>query len=123
MLSEKAFKALFAVISSFYNYLIQEDLTQINPVLLIRQKSQYFKTRQAPTIRRLSELQWGYVIETAEMMAQSDPDHHERTLFIMNALYGLYLRISELAATPRWTPTMGDLHRDSESRWWFLNRG
>jgi len=42
-LSEKAFKALFAVISSFYNYLIQDDHTQINPVLLIRQKSQYYK--------------------------------------------------------------------------------
>lgn len=122
-LSEKAFKALFAVISSFYNYLIQDDLTQVNPVLLIRQKSQYYKKRSVTTVRRLSELQWGYVIETAEMKADNDPEQHERTLFIMNALYGLYLRISELAATPRWTPTMGDLHRDSENRWWFLTVG
>lgn len=41
VLSEKAFKALFAIISSFYNYLIQEEYTLINPVLLIRQKSKY----------------------------------------------------------------------------------
>src|SRR5260364_373124 len=47
-------------------------------------------------IRRLSELQWHYVIETAEIMAQESPQH-ERTLFIMTALYALYLRISELA--------------------------
>ena len=44
-LSEKAFKALFAIISSFYNYLIQEEYTLINPALLIRQKSKYFNFR------------------------------------------------------------------------------
>ncbi len=122
-LSEKAFKSLFAIISSFYNFLIQEEVASSNPVLLIRQKSRYVRKHQsAPPIRRLSELQWGYVIETAEMMAQENPQHN-RTLFMMNLLYGMYLRISELAATPRWTPTMGDFHRDSEGRWWFLTVG
>ncbi len=122
-LSEKAFKSLFAIISSFYNFLIQEEVTSSNPVLLIRQKSRYVRKHQsAPPIRRLSELQWGYVIETAEIMANENPQHN-RTLFMMNLLYGMYLRISELAATPRWTPTMGDFHRDSEGRWWFLTVG
>lgn len=122
-LSEKAFKALFAIISSFYNFLIQEEVTSVNPVLLIRQKSRFIRKHQAPPIiRRLSELQWGYVIETAEMMAKENPQH-QRTLFMMNLLYGMYLRISELAATKRWTPTMGDFHRDSEGRWWFLTVG
>ncbi len=122
-LSEKAFKALFAIISSFYNFLIQEEATNVNPVLLIRQKSRFIrKHHSSPTIRRLSELQWGYVIETAEIMANENPQH-QRTLFMMNLLYGMYLRISELAATKRWTPTMGDFHRDSEGRWWFLTVG
>ena len=99
-LSEKAFRALFAIVSSFYNYLIQEEYTLINPALLIRQKSRYFRKRQTATpIRRLSELQWGYVIETAEMMAKERPEQYARTLFIMNALYGMYLRISELVAS------------------------
>ena len=122
-LSERGFRALFAIISSFYHYLIQEDITQVNPVLLIRQKNQYYQKRQSTVIRRLSELQWGYVIETAELMAEEDPSHHERTLFIMNLLYGLYLRISELVETARWKPVMGDLHRDSEGRWWFYTVG
>ena len=123
-LSQKAFKSLFAIISSFYNYLLQEGYTQVNPALLIRQKSKYFRAQQtAEPVRRLSELQWGYVIETAEMMAERKPEKHVRTLFIMNLLYGLYLRISELVDTTRWTPTMGDFHRDSEGRWWFLTVG
>jgi len=124
LLSEKAFKVAFAVISSFYNYLLQEEYTLINPVLLIRQKSKYIRKQQSTsTIRRLSELQWGYVIETAEMMANENPEQHARTFFIMNSLYGMYLRISELTATTRWTPTMGDFHRDSDGRWWFLTVG
>ena len=46
VLSNKALKAVFAVISSFYNFLIQEGYTLINPVLLIRQKSRYLKAYQ-----------------------------------------------------------------------------
>lgn len=122
-LSDKGFRALFAIISSFYHYLMQEGVASANPVLLIRQKSRYFRQHQsAAPVRRLSELQWGYVIETAELMA-SESAAHQRTLFMMNLLYGMYLRISELAATKRWTPTMGDFHRDAEGRWWFVTVG
>lgn len=123
-LSEKAFKAIFAVVSSFYNYLIQEQWAPINPVLLIRQKSKYYKKKKThQTIRRLSELQWAYVIETAEHMALENPKYHARTLFLMNALYGMYLRISECVATHRWTPTMGDFFRDADGLWWFVTIG
>jgi len=123
-LSEKGFRALFAIIGSFYNYLIQEEYTLINPTLLIRQKSKFFKKRKSlQPVRRLSKLQWGYVIETAEMMAQENSEQHARILFIMNALYGMYLRISEFVISDRWTPTMGDFYRDSDGLWWFLTVG
>ena len=59
------------------------------------------------------------MIETAELMAAENPDLHERTLFIMNALFGMYLRISELAKTPRWQPEMGHFYRDMDGNWWF----
>jgi hypothetical protein len=52
-------------------------------------------------------------------MARDNPELHERTLFIMNILYAMYLRISELAATHRWTPQMGHFYRDMDSNWWF----
>lgn len=35
----------------------------------------------------------------------------------------MYLRISELTATPRWTPTMGDFFKDTEGHWWFKTIG
>jgi site-specific recombinase XerD len=83
----------------FFNFLIQENYTEINPVLQIRQRNQYFSKQQIKrVVRKSPELQWGYVIETAYFMAKENPSH-ERTLFIMNALYAMYLRISELAAS------------------------
>lgn len=119
-LSETAIKEVFAILSSFYNFLIQEEACDINPIAHIRQKSKYLRKHQGKAkIRRLSELQWQYVIETAEFMANSDPLKHERTLFIICALFLMYLRISELTASERWTPTMNDFHLDHDGLWWF----
>ncbi len=124
LLSEKALREIFTIMSSFYNFLIQEEYVFINPIAQIRQKSRYFrKTQGKPKVRRLSELQWHYVIETAQLMATEHPEYHERTLFMMSALYGMYLRISELAASDRWQPKMGDFYSDQDKLWWFVTVG
>ncbi|NNM60057.1 MAG: site-specific integrase [Legionellales bacterium] len=123
-LSQKALQAIFAVCSSFFNYLIQEGYTEKNPILQIRQKNKFIRKQQTTqVIRRLSELQWAYVIETAEQLAIAVPERHERTLFMINALYGMYLRISELAASPRWEPQMGHFKQDADGNWWFTTVG
>lgn len=123
-LSQSALQAIFAILSSFYNYLEQEQYTTINPVAQIRQKSKFLRKQQIKKqIKRLSELQWMYVIETAELMAKENPQLHERTLFIMNALYAMYLRISELAASQRWIPQMGHFFKDMDGNWWFKTVG
>jgi len=119
-LSGAAVQAIFSVLSSFFNFLIQEELTASNPVLLIRQKSKFLKKQQHKSpVRRISNLQWDYVLETAEQLARAEPEIHERTLFVMNCLFGMYLRISELVADERSTPTMGDFRRDMDGHWWF----
>jgi site-specific recombinase XerD len=123
-LSPKALQAIFSVLGSFYNYLIQEDYIERNPVSQIRQKSKFIRKQQSSApVRRLSDLQWSYVIETAESLANQAPDKHERTLFIMTALYSMYLRISELSAQLRWQPQMGDFTRDMDGNWWFTTVG
>jgi integrase len=35
----------------------------------------------------------------------------------------MYLRISELTASERWAPTMGDFERDHDGNWWFNTVG
>jgi integrase len=38
-------------------------------------------------------------------------------------LYGMYLRISELAASDRWIPMMNDFSKDGNGYWWFTTVG
>lgn len=115
-------KDLFAILNSFFNYLIQENYILSNPVSLIRQKSKYIRIHQSP-IRRLSDAQWKCVIETAEDMASQNPEKHERTLFILSILYSMYLRISELVSSKRWTPEMRHFYKDRDGNWWFTTVG
>lgn len=122
-LSSKSFKEIFGILNSFYNFLIQNELTEANPIQLIKQKSKFLRKQQgAPKIRRLTELQWEYVLETTQQLAEADPKH-KRSLFILTALYSLYLRISELTASDRWTPTMNDFAKDRQGNWWFTTVG
>ena len=118
--SQAAIRATFTAVSSFYEYLIQENLVESNPVALIKQKSKYVRKDQLkPIVRRISTLQWDYVVETAELMASEDPAEHERTLFIMNCLFAMYLRISELVTDERSTPVMSHFRKDQDNNWWF----
>lgn len=123
-LSQKSLQSLFSVLSSYFNYLLQEDFLRINPIALIRQKSKFLQKHayQAP-IRRISNLQWDYVLETVEQLAADNPADHERSLFIMNCLLGMYLRISELVADERSTPSMGDFQADQDGHWWLKVTG
>jgi len=123
-LSQKAIQEIFTVLSSFYNFLLLEDKVPLNPIALIRQKSRYIQKQQTKTpVKRLTETQWQYCLKTAEQLAIDNPDQHERTLFILSALYLLYLRISELAASERWIPQMKHFYQDSNETWWFKTLG
>ena len=121
--SQAALKVMFGILSSFYNYLLQEQAVQANPFTLIRQKSKFLqKEAKSHVIRRLSNEQWETVINITKDKAAQNPSH-ERTVFILSCLYGMYLRISELVASPRWVPTMGDFFKDAEGHWWFKTIG
>ncbi len=123
-LSQGATQEIFAILSSFFNFLISEEYLIANPVALIRQKSKFIRKQQhnAP-IRRLSLLQWETIMNVTDAMAQENPQKHERTYFILSLLFGMYLRISEVTASDRWIPTMNDFSKDSNGHWWFTTVG
>lgn len=123
-LSQGAIQEIFAILSTLYNFLIAEEYLVSNPVALIRQKSKFIRKRQqnAP-VRRLSRVQWEAVLEAAESLADQAPEMHERTRFMLSLLFGMYLRISELAASDRWIPSMNDFSKDSNGHWWFTTVG
>lgn len=123
-MSQGAIQEIFAILGSFFNFLIAEDYLYANPVTQIRQKSKFIrKTQKMAPIRRLSLIQWQAVLESAEDLACENPQMHERTLFILSILFGMYLRISELTASKRWTPLMNHFHKDANGCWWFTTVG
>ncbi|MBA2656952.1 MAG: site-specific integrase [Tatlockia sp.] len=123
-LSQGAVQEIFAILSTFFNFLIAEEYLLANPVALIRQKSKFIrKQQQNAPIRRLSLQQWEAVLSASEALAQEYPEKHERTRFILSMLFGMYLRISELAASERWVPTMNHFAKDSNGYWWFTTVG
>lgn len=122
-LSNKSIEAIFAVLSSMFTYLQQEEYTEVNPVALIRQKKGYIQRQQNRKVtRKLSKLQWSFVITTVEQMMEEDPQH-ERTLFLMSAFYLLGLRISELAYGDERQATMGSFAPDKRGMWWYTTVG
>lgn len=100
--------------------MIQENLVDSNPVALIKQKSKFIRKEQTkPVVRRISNIQWDYVLEVVERLADEDPEQYERSLFVMNCLFAMYLRISELVADERSNPVMGDFKKDHDNNWWL----
>lgn len=124
-ISDRALKTRLAILSSFFTYLIHEEYTERNPALILLNNGRFREVNQSQAsgednedIRALSELQWSYVIETAEQLATEQPERHERTLFLVSLLYSCYLRISEVAARPGFSPVMSQFRRDNQSGTW-----
>lgn len=112
---------VFAVCGSFFQFATDEGLTnQANPIRAIKQKSKY-KQRSTSHVKAksLTPLQWSFVLDTAKLMADEDPDNHERTLFILATIFSMYLRVSDLVGRDNWEPMMRDFQKDSNGNWWF----
>lgn len=119
-ISQVSIKETFAILSTFFNFLLSEQYVTNNPVVMIRQKNKYFRRYQiAPTVRRLTTIQWQAVLHAVDKINDKTIMWKERARFILSLFFGLYLRISEIIASERWTPTMNSFAKDSDNNWWF----
>lgn len=118
--SKGSMSNVFKVANGFYEYLVEEELASSNPFRKVTKKGQYSSSQQeSNSSRALTPLQWDYVIDTAEAMAEAEPKKHERTLFILLTMFSMYLRISDIVGRSNWQPTMGDFRLDADGNWWF----
>jgi len=118
-LSHEAMKICYSALSCFYDYLTDEGYAFGNPIPAIRKQSPYLiKGTTKKDVKRLSDLQWEYVLDCARCAADVHPDH-ERTLFIIACLKTLYLRISELSERPNWQPTWKHYWQDDDGNNWL----
>lgn len=123
-MSQGSMKETFAILSTFFNFLVSEQYLVSNPMLMIRQKSQYFRRRQtAEPVRRLTPIQWRAVLDAVDAVEDKTVIWKERTRFILSLFFGMYLRISEVTASERWLPSMNHFTKDSDGNWWFTTVG
>lgn len=117
-LSEPALKTKLAILSSFFQFLVQEEYMDRNPALLLQRSRTIPASGQEEMSPAFSELQWSYVMQAALQLAKDDPAHHERSLFLVSLMYACYLRISEVAARPGFSPVMSQFRRDRKTGVW-----
>lgn len=108
---------LIAICSSFYRYLIYNNVVVANPAMAAKDRIPPAKKSSCKIGRELSLEQWKYVIEVAVKMADKD-SKYERDLFILVTSYSMYLRGAELSGSEYWTPTMGAFV-ENDGTWWF----
>lgn len=118
-LSRGSVTQVFAICSSFFEFLVQEDVVPGNAFRAVKQKRWSQRDMTVDSGKSLSHLQWEYVLDTAEQLAKENPKKHERSLFIVVTLKAMYLRISDLVGNTLWKPTMGSFRRDNDGAWWY----
>ncbi|XQW86902.1 tyrosine-type recombinase/integrase [Thalassotalea piscium] len=117
--SQQTLTSMFTAIIVFYNYLMGEELCMGNPAQIAKKDCKHFITdAQVKEIKRLTNAQWQYLLDTAINMANED-EFYERNLFVIAALKTLFLRISELSEREAWSPTMGHFWQDEDENWWL----
>lgn len=121
-LAQKSLQEVFSNLSVLYNHLVEEDYAFGNVVSAVKKSSPHLIVDVSnDSVKRLSALQWEYILESTKEKADEDPVW-ERHLFIIASMKSLYLRVSELSCRPKWTPKMGDFYREDED-WWFTAFG
>lgn len=117
--SQETLSATFTAVIAFYKFLMNEEICYGNPAQVAKSDCRYFiDDVQVKEVRRLSEEQWQYVLDSAESMANRD-ESFERALFVVAALKTLFLRISELSERKDWVPAMSHFWQDEHSNWWL----
>jgi len=117
--SQQTLTSTFTAIIVFYNYLMGEEFCYGNPAQIAKKDCKHFiHDTQVKEIKRLSGLQWQYLLDTAVDMADDNPIY-ERNLFVVASLKTLFLRISELSERDNWSPVMGHFWQDEDENWWL----
>ncbi|MGJ8692398.1 MAG: tyrosine-type recombinase/integrase [Thalassotalea sp.] len=117
--SQQTLTSMFTAIIVFYNYLMSEEICYGNPAQIAKKDCKHFITdAQVKDIKRLTGMQWQYVLDVAVEKADENPDY-ERNLFVVATLKTLFLRISELSERDTWSPVMGHFWLDEDENWWL----
>lgn len=126
-LSDNALKTKMAILSSYYGFLMAEDYCERNPAQAWLNHSRFAKKHKFLVNQddidslAFTELQWSYVISSVEGLAQTSPETHQRSLFLIKLIYSCYLRVSDVSARAGYSPIMGQFTQNKQTGIWRFN--
>jgi site-specific recombinase XerD len=111
----QSMRAAMGAVSRLYYHLIECGHTQINPFMKIK----YPSLRKNEVNSAALSQEEAALISNAAAMAFSQPDKHERTLFIVMALKHMDLKITDLAPNDKGLPPRMNNFYQKNGVWYF----
>jgi site-specific recombinase XerD len=118
-LTQGSLVVMFSILGSYYNYMIDMGITDINPVRGIRQKKKYIQSSSIKKVMRFSNDHTALIFSTCEEQVSDDPKKYGRLQWLISLLLTLYLRISEVAEDDLSSPKMSDFEVDHHGDTWL----
>lgn len=117
--SQASLNASRTALQTFFKYLVYQQYLKTDPLNELRRRDRRAKPQLAKelevAVRRLTDWQWSWLIETLNTEAAQNPKY-ERHLFVIVTMKSLFLRVGELAPRPledgaERIPVFGDFRR------------
>lgn len=130
--SSSALKSTMAILRTYFEYLLDEEIVNRNPVAQIKARSRKATSSQRTVdVKRLTDDQISSLFNAVDsMQIRLGQKQYERLRFILSCMVSMYLRISEIASPGDRQPVHGDffyrIHAvgsGQEKTWWFRVTG
>lgn len=121
LLSNASVTELYRALMLFFDYCAYDGYVLANPAKRAWQdvKSTFMVKNKVSLSSTLTNELLLQVLKTMTRAAEEAPHLYERTLFIINLMAGLSLKISDLVSTQDHVLTMGNFYQDGQGSWWF----
>ncbi|AZL83365.1 site-specific integrase (plasmid) [Aliivibrio salmonicida] len=120
-------KNQLSLLSSWYVFLADMNFCNSNPAAILMRRLTSNNTKVSlnddDREKSLNDNQFSYVLKVAKILADKNPEKHERTLFLAYVLFFLYPRISEVSCRIGYSPTFSDFQRvvADDTEYWCFN--
>ncbi|TNF69837.1 MAG: hypothetical protein EP298_01710 [Gammaproteobacteria bacterium] len=117
-LENSSINEILMILSSFFNYLLNNKFIDNNPMQALRQVIKPYKKMNINSkVNKFNKSQINLLLKNAEEMAEDKPDIYERTFFVVSLLCYTQLLPSELITKNSFMPQIKHIYQDNLNRW------
>ncbi|MCF6766588.1 hypothetical protein L3V82_12490 [Thiotrichales bacterium 19S3-7] len=122
-LSDDSLKELIAILSTFYNFLLQKKYVKKNPMILLRYRFSLLPKTKNETVSRknkvLNSKEIEKIIIHTKRLLSSNQFTIERAYFVLSMIYHLKVSVTELTVKQKVMPKMNHFIEDERGDWFF----